>query len=785
MKSIILTILLLCNFIIVAQEKFTLSGNIKDAENGEDLIGVNVIITNLSGVGTTSNVYGFYSITLPKGKYTVKYQYIGYDDYSVNIDLSKNIQLNVELKPSALQLQAFEVQAEAENENIKSTQMSVDKIDIKEIETIPVLFGEKDILKTIQLLPGVKSAGEGNSGFSVRGGNIDQNLILIDEAPVYNASHLLGFFSVFNSDALKDVKLYKGGIPAEYGGRLSSVMDIKMKDGNAKQFSATGGIGLIASRLTIEAPIVKDKGSFLLSGRRTYADLFLKFSNDTNQQNSQLYFYDFNAKANYQINDKNRIYLSGYFGRDKLGLANSFGFDWGNITATLRWNHIFNDKLFSNTSFIFSNYNYSVNISSANFSINSAIEDLNLKQDFNWYANESNSVKFGFNSIYHTFKPGKLDADEDSPISTIEIPKRYSLENAVYIANEQKVNGLLSLNYGLRYSNFTQFGPGDIFSYNELGEVTDTTVYKKGEPVVTYHGLAPRIAATYSLSEDASIKASYTRTYQYLHLLSNSATSTPTDVWMPSSNNIKPEIADQFALGYFKNLAKNKFTFSVETYYKPMQNTIDYRTGASITLNPTAEGELLYGKARAYGIEFYLKKNKGNFTGWISYTLARSERKFEQINNNSWFPSRYDRTHDVSIVLMYNLNERIDFSASWVYYTGNAVTFPSGKYTINDQIINLYTERNGYRFPDYHRLDIGVNIKNKPYKEIKNPETGETEKIKKRFESAWNISVYNAYGRENAYIIEFRQSDDNPNKSVAVQTALFKFIPSVTYNFKF
>jgi hypothetical protein len=777
-------VLLILSTNVFSQEKFTLSGNIKDASNGEDLIGVTIFVKELPGVGTVTNVYGFYSLTLPKGNYTIQYSYVGYKTIEFKADLTKNIKNNIQISSGSTDLNVVEISAEREDENVRSTEMSVAKINMKEIENIPVLFGERDILKTIQLLPGVKSGGEGNAGFFVRGGSSDQNLILLDEAPVYNASHLLGFFSVFNSDAIKDLKLYKGGMPAEYGGRLSSVMDIKMKEGNAKKFAATGGIGLIASKLTIEAPIVKDKGSFIISGRRTYADVFLKLSSDPDQKNTTLYFYDLNLKANYQFNEKNRLFVSGYFGRDNFGFADRFSFNWGNSTATVRWNHLYNDKLFSNTSFIYSNYNYKIDIKAAGFSINSQIQDFTLKQDVDFFWNENNKLKFGGSAIHHTFDPGEISSTGES-IGNTKIENRYSVESALYISNEQKFNELWSATYGIRYSNFTQIGPGEIYTYNDKGEVTDTTKYTGNNAVASYNGIEPRLAINYILNESSSIKTSYNRMYQYLHLLSNSSGNNPTDTWLPSSNNIKPEIADQVALGFFKNLKNNTYEFSIETYYKAMQNTIDYRTGAEITLNPTVEGELLYGKGRAYGLEVFLKRKKGLLTGWISYTLARTEVQFEKINQGAWYPAKQDRTHDLSIVAMYDLSERVKLSSTFVFYTGNAVTFPTGKYVIDGQTINLYSARNGSRMPNYHRLDLGLTLEGKNYRMVTNPETGNKEKKDRKFQSSWNFSIYNVYARENAYSFTFREKEDNPNQTEIVRLSLFKIIPSISYNFNF
>ena len=785
LKSLSFTLFLFISITVFAQEKFTLSGNIKDASDGEDLVGVTILVKELPGVGTVANLYGFYSITLPKGKYTIQYKYLGYKTIEFVADLSKNIKNNIQLVSGSTDLNVVEIIAEKENQNIRSNEMSVEKISIKDVSSIPVLFGENDVMKVLQLLPGVKSAGEGSSGFFVRGGNSDQNLILLDEAPVYNASHLLGFFSVFNPDAIKDLTLYKGGIPAQFAGRLSSVVDIKMKEGNSKKFKAIGGVGILSSRLTLEGPIVKDKSSFIISGRRTYFDMFLKLSNDEDKKNTILYFYDFNIKANYQFSDKDRLFISGYFGRDNFGFANRFNFNYGNATATVRWNHLYNDKLFSNTSFIYSYYNYKIDITAAGFSINSQIQDFTLKQDVDFFWNGNNKLKFGASAIHHTFYPGEISSTGES-VSDSKIENRYGIESGLYVSNEQKFNESWSATYGVRYSNFTQIGPGEFYTYNAQGKVTDTTVYKENNVVVTYHGIEPRLSLNYVLNESTSIKTSYNRMYQYLHLLSNSSGGNPTDTWLSSSNNVKPEIADQVALGYFKNFKNNTYEFSVETYYKAMQNTIDYRTGAEITLNPKVEGELLYGKGRAYGLEFYLKRKKGVFTGWISYTLARTEVQYDKINKGAWYPAKQDRTHDLSFVAMYDISERLKISSTFVFYTGNAVTFPTGKYVIDGQTINLYSDRNGSRFPNYHRLDLGLTLEGKNYKMVTNPETGLKEKKDRRIHSSWNFSIYNVYARENPYSYSFRENEENPIITEAVQFSLFKYpLPAITYNFNF
>ena len=786
MQKLALLAALLCVTFFSMGQDVTLSGTLKDNETGEDIIGGRIEVAELPGVGAITNTYGFYSLTLAKGTYNITFKSLGFKAVTIEMVMNENKQYDLELEVEGKIFEAIEVLGEKLDENITSAEMGVDKISVKDVDNIPVLFGERDILKTIQLLPGVKAAGEGSSGFYVRGGSADQNLVLLDEAPVYNASHLLGFFSVFNSDALKDVKLYKGSAPAEFGGRLSSVMEINMKDGNSKRLGVSGGLGLISSKLTVEAPIVKDKGSFIVSGRRTYADIFLGLSKDERAQNSTLYFYDLNAKANYRLGKNDRVFISGYFGRDKFGFDDQFGFDWGNVTGTLRWNHLYNDRLFGNTSLIYSNYNYKIKfgVDESSFQIGSEIQDFNLKEDFTFYINSNNTLSFGGNLIHHTFRPGEIDTGADIDFVLNDIEERYSLESATYISNEQQVNKRLKIVYGLRYSNFTQLGPGNVFTYDNFGSVVDTSYYGDWERASTYHGLSPRISLNFSLDEKSSIKASYGRTYQYLHLISNSTSSLPTDVWVPSSVNVKPQIADQGAIGYFRNFFNNALEFSGEIYYKNMQNVIDYRDGAEVTLNPTVEGELLYGVGRAYGLELLLKKRRGKFTGWVSYTLSRTERQFQEINDGAWYAARQDRLHDVSIVGMYNITERITASATWVYYTGNAVTFPSGKYSLDGQVVNLYSERNGYRMPDYHRLDLGVTLNNKRYKTIIDLDSGEEKQVEKRFESSWNFSVYNAYGRENAFSISFRENEVT-GKTEAVQLALFKIIPSISYNFKF
>jgi hypothetical protein len=791
-KLILFFALILIGLNLYSLNKYTVSGYVRDSKSGEELIGATVYIKELPSTGITTNAYGFYSITLPEGNYTLITQFVGTETQSSQITLDKSQKIDFSLSEKVTELNEVIVTSERKNDNVAKPVMGVEKLNIQEIKSIPAFLGEKDILKTIQLLPGIKSAGEGNSGFYVRGGTTDENLILLDEATVYNASHLLGFFSVFNSDAIKDVTVYKGTIPAEYGGRLSSVLDINMNEGNNKEYKVNGGIGLISSRLTVEGPIVKDKGSFIISGRRTYADLITRglananIIKDSALKTAALYFYDLNMKANYRINDKDRVYLSGYFGRDVLGVS-TFGFDWGNTTATFRWNHLYSDKLFSNTSLIYNDYNYTLNNGATNSPINiiSTIRDLTFKEDFQFFPSPKSQFKFGFISTLHRMIPGTVTTTNLNIVRKT-IPTKLSVENAIYVSHEYKFDDHLSVNYGLRLSEFSLLGPGTFYDYsnnsdvNSVKTVLDSVTKGANSIVKSFLVPEPRIAFSYMINDANSIKISYSRNTQYLHLLSNSTTGSPTDMWVPSSNNTDPEISDQVALGYFKNLDDNNYEFSTEVYYKDMKNQIDYIRGAQLNFNANVESQLIKGAGRAYGIELFLKKKYGRFNGWIGYTLSRSERLFSGINNNTWYPAKQDRTHDVAVVGIYELSKEWTLSSTWVYYTGNAVTWPSGKSGFSsdptnilgspERITNVYTERNQYRMPPYHRLDIGATWNRK--------KTG-------RYESSWNFSVYNVYARENAYVITFGPSSTDPTRTVATQTSLFRFVPSVTYNFKF
>lgn len=753
-----------------AQNNFTISGVVKDSLSGETLIGATIRLKGAKDHGTTTNAYGYYSLSVPKGEYALSVSYIGFQTLNQAVNLNKNARLDFSLKADNAPAEVV-ITSERRDNNVSSAQMGLAKLNMAEVENVPVLFGERDIIKTLQLLPGIKSAGEGNSGFYVRGGSIDHNLILLDEAPVYNASHLLGFFSTFNSDAIKDVAVYKGGMPAQYGGRLASVLDIRMNDGNQNDIGVEGGLGLISSRLKVEGPLIKDKSSFIISGRRTYADAFLKLASDTSIRNNVLYFYDLNAKVNYRLNQNNTLYLSGYFGRDELGLNNTFGFDWGNSTATLRWNHLFNNRLFSNTSLIYSNYNYVIQsfIEQSDFKVKSAIQDLNFKQDFQYSLNQHN-LRFGLDVIHHTIKPGKITASEGSSVNDDQIENRAGLEMAIYISDEWKVSDKLNITYGLRGSAYSALGPGDFRTYDQDGNTIATRTYKEGEIVKTYINPEPRISASYQLRSSSSLKASYTRNTQNLHLMSNSTSTSPTDLYVMNSNNIKPEIADQVAIGYFRNFKDDRYEFSAEIYYKDMSNQIEYRSGTDLRGNDNVEGDLLYGDGRAYGLELFLKKRFGKLNGWVGYTLSRTERQFTDINGGTWFPSKQDRTHDLSLVGIYKASKRWTFSSTFVYNTGNAVTFPNGKYQLKGKTVFYYSERNADRLPDYHRLDLAATLEAKPGKKL---------------QSSWSFGIYNVYNRQNTYTLDFRDDPDDRSKTQAVRTTLFGIIPSVTWNFKF
>jgi hypothetical protein len=750
---------------VSAQSTVVVSGSVRDKQTGESLIKAVVRIQELPNAGIISNEYGFYSLSLPKGNYSVVVSQVGYETLVQKIKLDSSQTINFSLQTKNV-LKEVVVESSRKNDNLTKAQMGTETINMAAISKVPVIFGEKDLLKTIQLLPGVKSAGEGNSGFFVRGGGADQNLILLDEAPVYNATHLLGFFSTFNSDAIKDATIIKGNSPSQYGGRLSSVLDVKMKEGNNQDYTVNGGIGLISSKVSIEGPLQKNKSSFILSGRRTYADVFLKATEKF--KDNILYFYDLNAKANYQINAKNKIYVSGYFGRDELGLGQDFGIDWGNKTGTIRWNKIISNKLFLNTSFIYSDYNYNVKLKNGetNFNINSEIKDVNLKQDYTLYTNTQNTLRFGFNTILHNIRPSTFSG---TVINSVAKTGRNGLENAVYLTNNYKATNQLTIDYGMRLSMYTLMG-GDMYNIYQNGVVSSSIKLAPSSFGKTYANLEPRITTNFRIDDEKSIKAGYARNVQHLHLLSNSVASSPSDQWIGNSYNIKPEIADQISVGYVTKVFKSNFEFTTEAYYKHLQNQIDYKDGAEINTVSDVESVLLYGIGRAYGLELLLKKKEGRLTGWIGYTLSKTERKIEGINGNNWYNARQDRTHDISVVGIYDVNDRWSISGVFVYNTGDAVTYPTGKYNVQGQTLYQYAARNANRMPAYHRLDFSATYeKNKT----------------KRMHGSWNFSLYNVYGRENAFRISFKDDPNDPTRTQIIRTALFKWVPSVTYQFKF
>jgi hypothetical protein len=755
-------------------QKYTISGKITDKSDGEGMIGATVYVNELK-TGTNSDFYGNFSITIPEGNYTLVFSYVGYRSVEKKIALTKNINFNIELETANETLKEVEVTSERQNKNVVKPEMSTFKMDIKTIEKIPAFMGEVDVIKAIQLLPGVHSVSEGSSGFSVRGGAPDQNLILLDDAPVYNASHLLGFFSVFNNDAIKDVKLYKGDIPANYGGRLSSVLDIRMNEGNSKEYEITGGIGLIASRLTFEGPILKNRASFIVSGRRTYADLFLGLSSNKALQNNKLYFYDFNAKVNYQVNENNHIFLSGYFGRDVF--KNNFAsMKWGNETGTFRWNHLFTKKIFANFTFLYSNYLYNLGTPEGNpnsFVWNSGLQDFCVKGDVSYYLNTKNTIRFGINVTHHRFSPGEAKGTgSESYFQDYTVPMDYAFESDAYLSNEQTIGKHLTIDYGLRFSIFQSIGPGTIYHFDSAYNSTDSSIYQPWVFYNTYTGLEPRLGIVYVLNERSSVKGSYTRTIQYLQLAQNSTAGTPLDFWFPASPNVRPQKADQVAIGYFRNFRRNTIETSVEGYYKWMYDVIDFKDHAQLLLNKKLEGELRIGKAWSYGLEFLVRLNEKKLSGWISYTYSRTFRQIDAINSGNPYPAPYDKPNNVAVVLTYQVIKRLAIGANFVYATGNPVTFPTGRAIVGGKVIPIYSDRNAYRYEDYNRLDLSVTWYGK-------------EKPGKKFNWDLNFSVYNVYNRHNTWAINFVQDDVDPNVTYAEKTYLFGIIPSITFNFHY
>ena len=788
-KVKMLLLLVFSSFVMFGQQKQTVSGVVKDALNGETLIGATVYFKN-TNIASITNEYGFYSLTAEEGKYTLVVSYLGFVTIEKQIDLKTNKKINFELEESASQLDEIQISAsESKKVNLRTPQMSVSKLSSKIIKQIPAVMGEVDIIKSIQLLPGVTNSGEGASGFNVRGGAEDQNLILLDEAVIYNSSHLFGFFSIFNNDAVKDIKLYKGGIPSQFGGRVSSVLDIRQKDGNSKNLSFTGGIGAISSRLTVEGPTIKDKGSFIVAGRSSYVNLFLKLADNDNSAG----FYDLNFKTNYKLNENNKLYLSGYYGQDNFNISEAFSNSYGNLTANLRWNHIFNDKLFSNLSVIYSRYNYDMELDFRDLKWASDINNYNLKYDFSYFKSEKLKFNFGASLIHYKFNPGLLSPlNEESGINRLDLDDKFAFENGIYASLEHKISNNLTAMYGLRYSNFNRVGDQAISNYEnnapviynsqlgiyESAEAIGETEYSSGESIASYGNFEPRAAISYKLTDNSSVKASYNRMAQYLHLISNTTSATPLDIWAPSGEYIKPQLADQYAVGYFRNFNNDTYSLEAEAYYKTVDNRVDYIDGADLIAQNNIETQILTGESRSYGLELMLRKNTGKFTGWLAYTLSKAEQKTDGgslgglgINNGQWYNSSYDRTHDISFTGNYELSNKWSFGTNFVFQTGRPTTYPNGQFQYNGLSIPTYSERNANRLPAYHRLDISATLI---------PEKNKNRK----WQGEWVFSIYNLYNRSNAASITFGQDVDT-GINEATQTSIFGIIPSVTYNFKF
>ncbi|MGY6647586.1 TonB-dependent receptor [Wenyingzhuangia sp. IMCC45574] len=799
MKKISFLLFLLSCITSMAQENFTITGRIKDAASEETLIGVSVIQVG-SYKGTVSNEYGFYSITLPKGKHNLEISYLGFKTYNTTIDLSKNTTLDISLEESAESLEAVEISAYTEKVNIRKAEMSVNKMKVQTIKEIPAVLGEVDVLKSITTLPGVTTAGEGQSGFNVRGGAADQNLVLLDEATLFNTSHLFGFFSVINADAIKDLKLYKGGVPAKYGGRISSVLEIHQKDGNKNEFHGNGGIGLLSSRLTLEGPIKKKKASFFLSGRRSYADLFLPIIQPENK--SKAYFYDLNTKVNWEVDDKNKLFLSGYFGRDIFSLGTSFVNEYGNAVANLRWNHVFNSQLFSNLSLIYSNYYYGLEIDFAGFKWNSGLENYNLKYDLTKYYNDDITLNYGVQSINYIFNPGKIEPNkEGSGIDTDQLPKKYAIENALYVDVEHQLTDKIDLRYGLRLTNFMRMGEKEINIYDGDPVTYDEglKIYEEATPIgqkdvkrskirKQFYNLEPRFSLAYAFNNSSSFKASYQRMVQYIHQVSNTQSPTPLDIWTPSGQHFDPQISDQIAFGYSKNF-NSMYSLTAEIFGKTVKNRIDYIDGAELVAQEAVEAVTLSGKGRAYGLELMFKKEQGKFNGWISYTLSRSEQQTKGrneneigINNGKWYATGYDKTHDLSVIANYKASKRWKFNTSFTLQSGQPVTYADGNYVLFSKdnpaegiTVPNYGDRNSYRLPIYHRLDASATYIPKKYEN-------------KKWKGEWVFSVYNLYNRQNASSISFVQDEDTSTgttRNITERLTMFGIIPSVTFNFKF
>ncbi len=801
MKRILLIVLLVAQTFLVTnaeeQKRFSISGIVKDTKNGEELVGATIAVKELK-TGVTTNAYGFYSISLLPGNYTIEVSYLGYETQQHKIELTADVKLNISLVEQQRQLKEIVISENKEEKHIKQTKMSVVTMEMKEVKKIPLLMGEMDVIKAVQLLPGIQAAGDGSTNMIVRGGNIDQNLILLDEAIVYNPSHAVGFFSVFNGDAVKDFDIYKGGIPAQFGGRISSVMDVRMRDGNHNKFGVSGGIGVLSSRLTAEGPIAKDKASFIVSGRRTYFDLFMKASSDEAVSKSAAGFYDLNAKVNVKLGEKDRLFVSGYFGKDYITVAGIFKNGWGNQTGTIRWNHLFNKKIFSNTTLIFSrfNYNFGLDIPTQEFDYDANITNISFKEDMTYYITPKHTLRFGTWLTYHLFKPGELTPSNDNTIYIpVELDRTAAFEQNYYLSHQYEITNKLGVEYGIRFSAFSNVGNNNttyVLDQARTG-ILDSVNQSSGNIYNTYFNFEPRINVRYSLNENSSIKLSYNRMAQYLHMVSPITASTGQDMWIASSPNIKPQTGDQVAIGYFRNIGK--LEASVESYYKEMNNVVDLRDNANdLLLNKAIEREVRQGKGTAYGIEFMLRKPQGRATGWVSYALAKTDRKIDGVNEGKVYPFRFDRRHNINIVASYSFSDRVNLSANWVFASGESVTMPVGRYEYEGRVVPKFSSRNAYKIDAYHRMDLSLTLYRK-----------KVEGKKFKNESSWVFSLYNAYGRKNIYSITFNEKtetlkDANGNvmkdefgnekirktgETEAIKTYLFTFVPGITYNFKF
>lgn len=788
MKILFSFLFLLISGIVIAQENVILNGVVKDMSNNETLSGVNILLPDLS-TGTVTNEYGFYSIRLPKGEHRMNISYLGFSPIDTKINLTDNKVQNFNLEASSESLEEVVITEDFERINLSKPEMSVNKLEIATIQKLPVIFGEVDIIKSLLLLPGVSNAGEGSSGFNVRGGAVDQNLILLDEATIYNASHLFGLFSVFNPDAIKNLKLYKGGIPANYGGRVSSVLDMYQKDGNSRKFEANGGIGLISSRLLAQGPIAKDKSSFLIGGRSSYAHLFLKLTDNENTA----YFYDLNTKLTFRLDNSNTLLVSGYFGRDVFKISESFDNVYGNAVINARWNHVWKENIFSNLSLIYSDYYYGLTLDFVGFNWNSGIKNLNFKYDVDHYINRTLNLDYGVQSTLHEFNPGEIEPNSDSSgISSSELTKKYAIENAVYLSLEHSLTENLSAEYGLRFSNFLRMGQKELNVYeNDLPLIYNEEfgIYEKADPTGSislnrgkversFQNLEPRLALAYTLSEEQSVKLSYNRMVQYLHLITNTSSPTPLDVWTPSGRYIEPQKLDQIAAGYYSNFNEEKYSLELEGFFKKVKNRLDYIDGANLIANDALEQVILKGEARAFGAEVLLRKNSGKLTGWLAYTISKSEQRTPGrteeetgINNSNWYPTPYDKTHDLSLTATYELSKKWDFSANFIYQSGLPTTYPTAQYEYESLNIPVYSPRNSNNLPDYHRLDISATYT--PQK-----------KRRENYQSSWNFGIYNIYSRKNAVSLSFRNNEDT-GRNEALRLSLFGIVPSVTYNFKF